>query len=159
MTTQTEPKIVQKAAFRVAGLRYEGKNEHGEVPALWDNQFLPRMDELASIRVGGTYGIARAIPGVDVSRGFEYLAGVEVAVEASLPSGMVAWEMPPLTYAVLPAQDVPGIGPMCDYFYQEWLPKSPEWEMGVGLMMEYYPETFPQDLIIFLHFPIKRKSA
>jgi predicted transcriptional regulator YdeE len=159
MTTQTEPKIVEKTAFRVAGIRYEGKNEHGEIPAMWDNQFLPRMGELDNIRVGGTYGIARSMPGVEVSHGFEYLAGMEVAAGAPLPSGMIAWEIPTLTYAVLPAHDVPGIGPVCDFFYQEWLPKSPEWEMGEGLMMEYYPETYPQDLIIYLHFPIKRKGT
>jgi AraC family transcriptional regulator len=158
MTAQTEPQIVEKKACRVAGLRYEGKNEHGEVPALWD-QFIPRVGELvpdATHWVG--YGIGRAIPGVDAAEKWEYLAGVEVAPEASIPADMVAWEIPALTYAVLPAHDVPGIGPVTDYYYGEWLPQSAEWEGGEALMMEVYPVTYSEDLIMYLHFPIKRKG-
>ena len=59
----------------------------------------------------------------------------------------------------VPAHNVPGIGLVCNYFYQEWLPKSSERKMDEGLLMEYYPETFPQDLIIYLHFPIKYRTT
>ena len=160
MTTEIQPQIVKKKAFRVAGLRYEGRNEHGEVPALWD-QFIPRVGELVpdpAHWVG--YGVARAIPGVDVAEKWEYLAAVEVAPGASIPADMVAWEIPALTYAVLPAHNVPDIGPVSDYFCQQWLPHSAEWEdPGEGFMMEVYPETFSQDLVIYLHFPVQRKSG
>ena len=160
MMLETQPHMVEKKAFRVAGLRYEGKSEHGEVPALWD-QFIPQVGELVpdpAHWVG--YGVARAIPGVDVADRWEYLAAVEVAPGASIPADMVAWEIPALTYAVLPAHDVPGIGPVSDYLCQQWLPHSAEWEDGgEGFMMEVYPETFSQDLIIYLHFPLKRKGG
>jgi predicted transcriptional regulator YdeE len=168
--TQTlEPKIVQLGALRLAGLRYEGKNQHGEIHALWDNQFLSRMDELKGIRVGDeAYGVARALPDTpsdaspdpspDPSPGtFEYLAAVEVMSFDALPHGMAGWVIPPLTYAVLPAHDVPGIGPTCDYFYRQWLPQSKEYAMGEGLMIEVYPGTYSQDLVIYLYFPVKRK--
>ena len=160
MTAQMQPQMIEKKAFLVAGLRYEGRSEQGQVPALWD-QFIPRVGELVpdpTHWVG--YGLARAIPGVDVADRWEYLAGVEVASGASIPADMVAWEIPALTYAVLPAHDVPSIEPVSDDFCQQWLPHSAEWEdAGEGFMMEVYPETFSQDLMIYLHFPVKHKSG
>jgi AraC family transcriptional regulator len=152
-----EPKIVTKPSFLVAGLRYEGKNEHGEIPAMWD-QFLPRAGEIVRDPAHlAAYGIARALPNSEEGSLFEYLAGAEVASLDNLPQGMVGWKIPALTYAVLPAHDVAGIGPVNDYFLREWLPHSQEYRAGEGLMIEYYPETFSQDLIIYLYFPIKRK--
>ena len=76
----------------------------------------------------------------------------------NLPEGMTGWQMPAYTYAVLPAQDVSGIGPVNDYYEREWLPKSPEYETAGDFMMEVYPETFGQDMILYLYFPVKRKS-
>ncbi len=35
-----EVQFQSRGAFRVAGLRYEGKGAPGEIPALWDNQYL-----------------------------------------------------------------------------------------------------------------------
>jgi predicted transcriptional regulator YdeE len=145
-----EPRIEQKGAFRVAGLRYEGRREHSEIPALWD-RFIPRADEL----IGDpshfvAYGVARALPNFPEGDTFEYLAGTKVASLDNLPTGMVGWEIPALTYAVLPAHDVPDIGPVSDYFHREWLPQSQEYETGEGLMIEHYPETYSRDLIIYL---------
>jgi AraC family transcriptional regulator len=149
--------IVTRGAFRVAGMRYEGKNEHGEIPQMWE-EFLPRSSEITvNLDPGAFLGIARSMPGVPESEGFEYLAGVQVSATAELPNGMVAWEVPTLTYAVLPAKDVAGIGPVSNDFYQKWLPQSTEWKMGAGLMIEYYPPSYAQDMIIFLNFPIQKK--
>ena len=152
-----EPKIEHKGSFLVAGLRYEGKNEHGEIPAMWD-QFLPRAAELGiNPEHLVAYGIARDLSTSGEEGAFEYLAGVKVASLDNPPPGMIGWEIPTLTYAVLPAHDVPGIGPVSDYFYHEWIPHSQEYTMGEGLMLEYYPETFGQDMILYLYFPVKRK--
>jgi len=157
-TNAEKPKvrIEQKQAFLVAGLRYEGKNEHGEIPAMWD-LFLPRAGELVT-DTGHlvAYGVARALPNYAAGDVYEYLAGVEVASLANLPPGMVGWKIPALTYAVVPAHDVPGIGPASNYFY-EWIAHSQEYNTGEGLTIEYYPETFGQDMILYLYFPVKRK--
>ena len=154
-----EPKIVSKGAFLIAGMRYQGKNEHGEIPAMWE-LFLPRISELVGSQAQGfeAYGVARSLPDFDKSGEFEYLAAVEAKSLDNLPEGMTGWQIPAYTYAVLPAQDVPGIGPVSHYYYQEWLPKSQEYEMDGNLMMEVYPETYSQDLVIYLYFPVKRKS-
>ena len=158
MNQNPKTSITEKTAFRVVGLRYEGKNEHGEVPALWD-LFIPRINEVVDDPkhwIG--YGIARALPGIDASEKWEYLAGVEVSPGKKIPEDMVIWEIPASTYAVVPAHDMPGIGPANDYFYNEWLPNSQEWKSGEPFMFEMYPESFGQDLILYLYFPIKRKS-
>jgi AraC family transcriptional regulator len=157
--SRQDPKIVERGAFTVAGLRYEGRNEHGEVPAMWD-RFLPRVGELgvAPGQPFTAYGVARAIAGVPVEEKWEYLAGVEVASLADLSPGMVGWEIPALTYAVLPAYDVPEIGPVSDYFFQQWLPNSAEYAMGDGPMIEVYPDTFGTDGLIHLYFPVRRKG-
>jgi len=161
MANQSQPspvpevQIQSRGAFRVAGLRYEGKGAPGEIPALWDNQFLPRMDELASIRVGReAYGVSRAKPDFDKTGVFEYLAAVEVKSFDYLPQGMVGWAIPAQTYAVLPANDVPGISPMLDYYYHQWLLQSKEYVAADGPMFELYPATYSQDLIIYLYNPI-----
>jgi DNA gyrase inhibitor GyrI len=51
-----EPKIVYRDAFLVAGLRYAGKNEHGEIPAQ-------------------TYAVLPAHDVPDLGRAFDYLYG------------------------------------------------------------------------------------
>ena len=154
-----EPKIVYRDAFLVAGLRYAGKNEHGEIPALWDSEFLPRIGELASLRVGAAYGVSRVLPNVPVEEGFEYLAAVEVKSLAKLPWGMVGWEIPAQTYAVLPAHDVPDLGRAFDYLYGKWLPQSKEYEAADGPCLELYPATYSQDLIIYVYVPVQRKKT
>ncbi len=156
--TRVEPKIVSRGAFRVAGLRYTGRNEHREVPALWD-VFLPRVGELKiePAKANTFYGMSREIPGVPASEGFEYLASAEVPSFDALPSGMEGWEVPAATYAVLPATDVPGIGPMLDYFYTQWIAQSPEYVLGEGLMFEEYPPEFNSNAIINLYFPVRHR--
>jgi predicted transcriptional regulator YdeE len=157
-TTRVEPKIVSRGAFRVAGLRYAGKNQHGEIPAMWD-VFLPRTHELPDVpeKANVYYGTDREIPGVPASEGFEYLACVEVPSFDALLQGMVGWEVPAATYAVLPANDVPDIGPTCDYFYGQWINQSAEYALGEGIMFEEYPPEYSTDLIIYLYFPVRHK--
>jgi predicted transcriptional regulator YdeE len=72
---------------------------------------------------------------------------------------MVAWEVPASAYAVPPANDVPGLAPGLDFYYGTWLPQSTEWEGGEPFNLEVYPESYSQDLIIYLRFPIKRKGT
>lgn len=154
-----QPEFVDRSALTVTGLRYAGRNEHGEIPALWDEQFIPlvmKADPGDHDRV--FYGVTRQIDGVPWSEGFEYLAAVAVGTIPNLPDGLVVWEMPAQQYAVLPAQGVPSIGIMSEYFYGTWLPRSAEWEAVDGPMLEVYPASFPQDMVILMHFPVRPRS-
>ncbi len=150
-----EPWIEQKDAFLVAGTAYEGKNAEGEIPRMWDEQFIPRIGELAGIQSGGFYGVARASQGGEPGV-FAYLAGVEVRSLDALPPGMVGWQVPAQRYAVMPAYGVQDLGPAIHAYYHNWLPQSKEWQAADGPMLEDYPESFPLDDIILLYFPVRR---
>jgi predicted transcriptional regulator YdeE len=152
-----EAQIVEKEAFLVAGVRYEGENKQGEIGELWDKGFLPRMGELAAITTDphGAYGVARALPGIEPGP-FEYLAGMAVKSIEKLPEGMVGWSIPAHTYAVFRANGVADLGRVIGYVYGEWLPKS-GYEMAGDFTFEYYPETFPVDSVIHVYFPVRRK--
>jgi AraC family transcriptional regulator len=41
-----EPQIIAKPAFTVVGLKYRGKNEHNEIPQLWESLFPDRVAEI-----------------------------------------------------------------------------------------------------------------
>jgi len=155
-TMSEEPKFVEKDAFIVAGVRYEGDNAQGEIPKLWDT-FLPRMGELSAVTTDphGAYGVSRALAGVPPST-FEYLAGMAVKSIEKLPAGMVGWSIPAHTYAVFRANGVADLGRMHGHFFGEWLPKS-GYEFAGDFTFEYYPETFPADNIIHVYFPVRRK--
>jgi AraC family transcriptional regulator len=155
---KVEPRIVSRNAFLVAGLRYEGKNQNREIPAMWE-VFLPRMGEFATTTLQDyrCYGVCRALPDTPPSEGFEYLACVEVPSLDSLPPDMVGWEVPALTYAVLPANDVAGLGPVCDYFYGQWIAASSAYALADGPMFEEYPPEYPTDPTIYLYFPVQHK--
>lgn len=154
---KAEAQIVEKEAFLVAGVRYEGENKQGEIGELWEKGLLPRMGELAAIAADahGAYGVARALAGVEPGP-FEYLAGMAVKSIEKLPEGMVGWKMPAHTYAVFRATGVSDLGRVHGYFFGEGLPQS-EYESADSFMFEYYPEMYPQDHVILLYFPIKRK--
>ncbi len=154
----SEPLIVRKSAFLIGGLYYAGKNENGAIPAMWD-QFVPRFGELCpdlSQKIVA-YGASRRLPHIPPEEGFEYMAALEVASFADLPLDMVAWEIPAAIYAVLPANDVPDISRVFDYFYREWLPQSQVHKAAGGIHFELYPETYPQEGTIFVYVPALNK--
>jgi AraC family transcriptional regulator len=141
-------------------MRYEGSNEQGEIPAMWE-EFLPRTGELDSVGAQGdpgAYGVSRELPGFGHER-FEYLAAVPVKSTEDLPEGMVGWEIPAHTYAVFPANGVPDLMRVIGYVYSEWLPNSKEWEGAGNMMLELYPPSFAADHVIYLHFPVKAKEG
>jgi|GEM_PF-3094311 len=71
---------------------------------------------------------------------------------------MVGWEIPAQTYAVLTVQGLCELTSVIDYFYQEWLPNSDEYESTDGPMFELYPETFDSDKAqLYLYFPVRKK--
>ena len=134
------PQFMIRDGFCVAGCLWVGKYPLPDaIPALWDNEYLPRQSELQDIRIGSaSYGVSRATPAFERTGIFEYLASAEVTSIENLPPDMVGWELPTGTYAVLPAKGIPCIGAVQDYCYQEWLPQSHDYE-GVDLpMFEYY---------------------
>lgn len=149
-----EPAIVQMDSFDVAGLCYTGKNEHGEIPDLW-KEFFPRLTELGVTPAHLTcYGVMRMSTSPDQ---FEYLAGVQIDSKMTLPAGMVRWQTPSQTYAVLQVNGLQNLMHGFDSFYHIWLPASQEYVRADGPEFELYPETYSDDQVLYLYFPIRRK--
>ena len=153
-----EPKIVQKDAFLVAGLRYAGKNQNGEIPALWQNDFMPHWAEFTDIKLNDNcYGVCRCLAHISPDAGFEYLAAFEVNSFDNLPDGVVGWEIPAQTYIVMQVNGLENIGSIFDSFYKEWLPNSKDYARADGPDFEFYPESFCRDQILYIYFPVQHK--
>ena len=86
-----EPKIIERGAFTVVGLKYRGKNENNEIPQLWQ-ALGPRTGEIEHLADDtAAYGIN---VNMDMATGeWDYIAGFEVSSPEDVPEGMVAFEM------------------------------------------------------------------
>jgi AraC family transcriptional regulator len=149
-----EPRIVERGAFTVVGLKYRGKAEENKIPQLWQD-LMPRAGEIEHLADDtAAYGISA---NMDMESGaFDYIAGFEVSSAETVPAGMVHFEVPGGRYAVF-STTLPKIGEIFQSAYHVWLPAagcepagSPEFEL--------YDEQFdPQDpnSEFDLYIPIK----
>ena len=149
-----EPKIVDRPAFTVVGVKYHGKNENNEIPQMWQafGPWAAKIQHIVNPSI--CYGISA---NMDQSTGeFDYIAGVEVDSVADIPEGMVTWDLPGGTYAVVTCT-LPTIGETFQYIYHTWLPQSGYQCTGTP-DYELYDEKFdPQDpsSTFDLYIPIK----
>ena len=148
-----EPKIVSKPAFTVVGMRYYGKNEQGEIPALWGGELHRRWHELRDRASGDAYGVCYGAPNEQGE--FEYIAGVDVTSTDRMPEGMVQRTVPAGTYAVFPCT-LTTIHETYDYAANTWLPSSGyKWAQAPDF--ERYDETFdpadPESLLT-IYIPV-----
>jgi predicted transcriptional regulator YdeE/DNA-binding transcriptional MerR regulator len=139
-----EPKIITKPEFYVVGMAYVGKNEHNEVPQLWD-QFNNRVKEVEYPEGVPCYGLCNSeIEGAGKGE-FEYVAGVEVdSPEAKVPNGMVMRHIPARKYAVFTHHGkLNKLGETYAYIYDTWLPQS-----GLKLDSMFDMELYNDDFIL-----------
>jgi predicted transcriptional regulator YdeE len=149
-----QPKIVDRPGFTVVGLKYHGKNEHNEIPQLWQ-ALMPRVGEIKNMFDDHVaYGISA---NMDKSSGeFDYIAGFEVSSIKHVPEDMVSFEVPRTKYAVF-STTLPKIGETFDKAHHTWLPESGYQPTG-GPEFEAYDERFdPQDpeSLFDLYIPVK----
>lgn len=137
-----EPKIVELAPMLVVGLEYVGKNEHGEIPALWEA--LPgRCAEITHVVNAYTLGVCSELR---ADGAFSYVAGFEVDSAEDIPQGMVAKQLPAARYAVF-THHGPLFGGEHDLgatyadIYRDWLPKS-GYQHAASPEFERYDERF-----------------
>lgn len=133
-----EPKIVTRPAFTVIGMLYHGKNEHQEIPRLWE-QFNLRSAEIESaINAEVCYGIADNFD--RISSTFDYLAGVEVTDDAQPPLDMVRWQLSQQLYA---AFDCTLLTLMRTFqiAYDDWMPQA-GYRRAPGPEFELYGNMF-----------------
>lgn len=132
-----QSQIQKLPAFVVVGARHQGGIHGGEIPALWecwgkDLSTLPTADP--GIFYGLTVGFEMSTMTID------YLAAIPVADDATVPEGMVRWEVPTQTYAVFDCT-LATISQTIMAVYSDWLPGS-GYTRGSGPELERYDETF-----------------
>jgi predicted transcriptional regulator YdeE len=147
-----QPKIVEKPAFTVVGMGYQGKNENDEIGELWAH-FNPRMSEIQDV-IDGAFGVCE--PAKEDGT-FRYLAGMGVSKTDQIPQGMQVWEVPAQRYAVFPCT-LQNIHETYRYAFETWLPGSDYTYSGTP-DFEYYDETFePEDegSTLYIYVPVKK---
>jgi AraC family transcriptional regulator len=153
---EMKPKIVNRATFKVVGMKYRGKNENQEIPQLW-RDYGARWREIKHlVNQEIAYGVMDNFN--EASGEFDYVAGMEVESIEDLPEGMVGLDVPAQTYAIFPCT-LPKIREVYDYALHQWLPQSPYQHTG-GVEFELYDEDFnPQDPSseFYYYMPIKEK--
>jgi AraC family transcriptional regulator len=150
--------IIGKPAFKIVGMKYQGKNEHEEVGQMW-GRFIPRIKEIQhKVPLAGVYG---AMDNLDEASGtFDYLAAVPVEQIADVPEGLVGWDIPEAEYAVVSCT-LPTLMKAFDYMYKSWLPQS-RYERACGAEFEFYDEDFNSDdenSAMSIYIPIKEKAG
>jgi AraC family transcriptional regulator len=150
-----EPKIVTRPAFIVVGMRYRGKNEHNEIPQLWE-RFMPRTGEIKQrLNIATCYGV---MDNYDEKTGeFDYLAGFEVQSASDVPEGMESWQVLEQTYAVFPC-NLKNIRETFRQIYHDWLPQSGH-RRAAGPEFEFYDEKFKPDqgtLDLYIYIPVRK---
>jgi AraC family transcriptional regulator len=148
-----EPKMVDKPAFTVVGMKIRTRNEHGEVPRLW-YEFVPRFAEVKGVtNRNEAYGVLDNFD--PETRELDYLAGLEVGSAGEIPEGMTSLKIPAQTYAVF-TTTLPDLMDTLRKIHREWLPKS-GFEHTEGPDLEVYGREFdPQDETskIYIYIPV-----
>jgi AraC family transcriptional regulator len=149
-----ELKIESRAAFRVVGMKYRGKNEQNEIPRLW-GEFAARVAEVQNrVEEHATYGV---VGNYEDSGEFDYVAGINVSAAAEIPEGMVSWDIPAQTYAVFSCT-LPTIGSTLEHIHGTWFPAS-GYRQADGPAIELYDEDFdPEnpDSLMYLYIPVEQ---
>jgi AraC family transcriptional regulator len=155
--TFMQPEIKTYPAFKVAGVRYHGKNENQEIAQMWDKELLPRFHEVKRVNSNEAFGVCGAE--MDPDGSFTYVAGGQIKDPADVPPGMILYEVPEALYAVFPVKGAADkLGETYGYIYQSWLPQS-GYKRAMTPDFEYYgPEFngFAEDSVLYLYVPIQK---
>lgn len=133
-----EPIIISRPAFKIAGKLYRGDNANQEIPQLWREYgpLMNRIEHVVDRHV--SYGVMDNFD--EQTKEFDYVAAQEVSELGELPEGLVVWEVPSQTYAVVTCT-LPALMEAYDYVYKQWLPGS-DYVRAPGLEFELYDERF-----------------
>lgn len=168
----TEPQVVEFGPYRVIGMRYVGKNEQGEIPAMWGGEtgFVARMGEIKT--PAGcpciSFGLCRCLPGA-TDGSFEYIAALPATPDAPIPAGMVEARIAGGSYVAFPVASLAELMPAWGQL-GAWLAAHPEWQAYCGdpvaktcdcenhPTFELYPAQFATDGKLFIYMPIRPRG-
>lgn len=156
-----EPEIKTRDAFTIVGLRYFGKNEHGEIHELW-GQFNQRMEEMDGLEYAtheAAIGLCITPEDAPEDGSFEYVAGLPVTDVKDVPKDFVVRHVPENTYAVFAHKgDLASLPRTYEYIYETWLPQS-SYKLAAKVDFEYYNEDFNDfepDSVFYIYVPIEK---
>lgn len=160
-----EIKIIERKQTRIIGMKLEtllqDTREQMIIPKL-QQSFYTRLNEVnGAIDLPITYGIFIDPPNYNPDTDlFTWIAGVEVNTDVEPPVGMISYELPKSTYAVLEYKgDIDRAGNAYGELY-EWVNNS-EFEQAGSYGFEMYSKVHsPLErgfADFLLHFPIRHK--
>ncbi|MGF7034916.1 putative transcriptional regulator YdeE [Paenibacillus mucilaginosus] len=158
--------LTERPRLRLIGLRIETvlseTREQRMIPRLQE-AFRERVSEVTgSVHLPVTYGVFIDPPDYNPDTDpFTWIAGVEAEPRAEAPEGMVEFELPAATYAVLEySGDIDRAGRAYDELYR-WIQDS-EFEQAGTYGFEMYPSDYSGEerrtADFLLHFPVRRKA-
>ena len=138
-----EPKFTEKKGFKVAGLKYVGKNPQPDIANLW-GEFVPRIDEAKNrVNANETFGVCYDM---DADGNIYYIAGVEVSDFGNLPEGFNTIEVPHNKYAVFTHKGpISKFSETVAYVYGEWVHNPANNKKMDAPDFELYDERFKGD--------------
>ncbi|ABB14329.1 GyrI-like domain-containing protein [Carboxydothermus hydrogenoformans] len=153
-----KPEIIFKPGFFLVGMKYEGRNEKGEISELW-KKFSERIFEIKNrVNEKECYGLSIYSEKFFATGEFLYLAAVEVVKIEEVPEEMVAVEVDPAKYAVFTLPGEPDKLPKliheiyCRYLKEEGL--KPVGNYDFELYNERYPPN-QKDSKIYFFVPVE----
>lgn len=156
-----EPNIKTKPAFTLVGLRYFGRNQHGEIPKLWET-LNHRVEELGGLPHNtqeAAIGLCITPDDEPTEGDFEYVAGFPVSKVDMVPEDFIVRHVPEQTYAVFEHKgDLASLSETYEYIYETWLPQS-GFELASKMDFEYYNEDFKDfepDSVFYIYLPIRK---
>lgn len=156
-----EPTVVELPERLMVGLEYIGKNQNGEIPALWA-AFNRREGEVRSrIATDTAIGLCGSVENPKEECEFSYVAGFFVDRADDLPPGMVARKVPAGQYLVFTHEGGPEVlGKSYEYIWGTYLPNSAYQPAG-SHDYELYDERFnaaSPTWVMEIHIPVRPRA-
>lgn len=145
-----EPTILKLTPLTLVG--FEGRfisamspdaNNQAIIPPLW-HQLFARKAELPPAQDAFSYGACRGLPEGKRRRDDElvYLAGLSVAPDTKVPTGMARWQVPAQTFALfIHRGPITQLSETIAHVHRVWLPSS-RYQRAAGPELERYDARF-----------------
>jgi AraC family transcriptional regulator len=141
-----EPKVKSKDEFMIAGLKYQGRNEHGEIPAMWQ-RFIREYEEKKQFACGPCFGVCDELIMDESNRdygSFSYYAGMMIKDISDTPDEMMLKIIPAMNWLIFEHKGKLGtLDNTYNYIYKQFIPDS-RYEPA-GIDVEMYDERFIPD--------------
>lgn len=150
------PAIIEKKAFAIVGMKYEGTNSNDEILELWP-RFMQNIHKVGN-RVNSSefFGYDTWTEEINETGAFIYYVATEVEDETQVPEGMDCIQIPANKYAVFTLENK-DVHNAVQQVFKKWLPES-GYKLKGNYDFEYYDENFnPEDenAKIYFYIPVE----